>query len=83
MNRCVIEASPEALRAMFGLPADAIVDGIGYSDKLGVVQLRVVGFGRECQEGQVIPQATVIVRSREIDGEKWFQSAAQMAWGKA
>ena len=78
IKRCVIDVSPDVLRAVLGIPPDAIVDGIGYSERLGVIQLRVCGYGRECEEGAVLPAAEVLIQLREFDGEMWHQAAARV-----
>lgn len=78
MKRCVIEVAPAPLRDLLGLPDGAVIDGLGYSDRLGVIELRVVGFGAEVAEGALLPRARTILRHQKINGEFWFQAVAEV-----
>jgi hypothetical protein len=78
IKRCVIDVDPDILRAVLGIPEGAIIDGIGYSGRLGVIQLHVCGYGLECEEGALLPAAQVVIQRRKFDGEEWHQATARV-----
>lgn len=79
MKRCIIKATPEALQAVLGLPPDAVVESVRTNEFLGVLEMRISGFGEEVAQGGLLPTTTVFVRQMRLEnGDLWYQAVPEV-----
>jgi hypothetical protein len=80
MKACIVEFSPEVLRALLKLPEGALITSVEQpTDRVGVLRMRVEGIGWDVPEGGCIPSTRPLIRSVTLDDGRTFVESVE--WG--